>query len=153
MTFGSTLLLLLVGKVNWLHLARSVRDYIERLYKELETNAALRVEDHPQSSEKFIVSGRGELHLSVLIETMRREGFKLEVSRPEVIFKETKEQKHEPFEIVEITVPSDYQGVVMQELGKRGADIQQISSNDINTEFHFVVKMPTRTLIGLKSFY
>ncbi len=137
------------GREGKLTTSRQIR---ERLYKELETNVALRVEDHPQSSEKFIVSGRGELHLSVLIETMRREGFELEVSRPEVIFKEINGQKYEPFEIVEITVPSDYQGVVMQELGKRGADIQQIKPNDINTEFHFLAKMPTRTLIGLKSY-
>jgi GTP-binding protein len=72
------------GKEGKLGTSRQIR---ERLYKELETNIALRVEDHPQSADKFIVSGRGELHLSVLIETMRREGFELEVSKPEVIFK------------------------------------------------------------------
>jgi GTP-binding protein len=72
------------GKEGKLGTSRQIR---ERLYKELETNIALRVEDHPSSADKFIVSGRGELHLSVLIETMRREGFEFEVSRPEVIFK------------------------------------------------------------------
>jgi GTP-binding protein len=72
------------GKEGKLCTSRQIRD---RLFKELETNIALRVELHPQSSDKFIVSGRGELHLSVLIETMRREGFELEVSKPEVIFK------------------------------------------------------------------
>ena len=72
------------GKEGKLGTSRQIR---ERLYKELETNVALRVTDHPESSEKFIVAGRGELHLSVLIETMRREGFELEVSRPEVILK------------------------------------------------------------------
>jgi GTP-binding protein len=72
------------GKEGKLGTSRQIR---ERLYKELETNIALRVEDHPNSADKFIVSGRGELHLSVLIETMRREGFELEVSKPEVIFK------------------------------------------------------------------
>jgi GTP-binding protein len=72
------------GKEGKLGTSRQIR---ERLYKELETNIALRVEDHPTSADKFIVSGRGELHLSVLIETMRREGFELEVSKPEVIFK------------------------------------------------------------------
>jgi len=128
------------------------RQIRERLLKELETNVALRVEDHPQSSEKFIVSGRGELHLSVLIETMRREGFELEVSRPEVIFKEENGQKLEPFELVEITVPQDYQGVVMQELGRRGADIQNIQPNELGTEFTFIAIMPTRTLLGLKSY-
>lgn len=137
------------GREGKMTTSRQIR---ERLYKELETNVALRVEDHPSSSEKFIVSGRGELHLSVLIETMRREGFELEVSRPEVIFKEVDGQKQEPFEIVEISVPSDYQGAVMQELGKRGADIKQITPNDAGTEFHFAARMPTRTLIGLKSY-
>ncbi|MEM1312451.1 MAG: GTP-binding protein [Patescibacteria group bacterium] len=76
------------GKEGKLGTSRQIR---ERLYKELETNVALKVVDHPESSEKFIVSGRGELHLAVLIETMRREGFELEVSRPQVIMK-TKEQ-------------------------------------------------------------
>jgi GTP-binding protein len=137
------------GREGKMTTSRQIR---ERLYKELETNVALRVEDHPSSSEKFIVSGRGELHLSVLIETMRREGFELEVSRPEVIFKEIDGQKQEPFEIVEISVPADYQGSVMQELGKRGADIKQITPNDAGTEFHFAARMPTRTLIGLKSY-
>jgi GTP-binding protein len=72
------------GKEGKLNTSRQIRD---RLFKELETNIALRVELHPSSADKFIVSGRGELHLSVLIETMRREGFELEVSKPEVIFK------------------------------------------------------------------
>ncbi len=76
------------GKEGKLGTSRQIR---ERLYKELETNVALKVQDHPESSEKFIVSGRGELHLAVLIESMRREGFELEVSRPEVILK-TKEE-------------------------------------------------------------
>ncbi len=128
------------------------RQIMERLNKELETNVALRVEKHPNSTDKFLVSGRGELHLSVLIETMRREGFELEVSRPEVIFKEEKGVKLEPFEMVEIDVPQDYQGVVMQELGKRGADIKHIEPNAAQTEYHFVARMPTRTLIGLKSY-
>ena len=76
------------GKEGKLGTSRQIR---ERLYKELETNVALRVTDHPESADKFLVSGRGELHLAVLIETMRREGFELEVSRPEVIMK-TKEE-------------------------------------------------------------
>jgi GTP-binding protein len=88
----------------------------------------------------------------VLIETMRREGFELEVSRPEVIFKEENGQKLEPFELVEITVPQDYQGVVMQELGRRGADIQNLQPNELGTEFTFIAIMPTRTLLGLKSY-
>ena len=128
--------------------SRQVR---ERLFTELQTNVGMRVEELPTSADKFIVSGRGELHLSVLIESMRREGFELEVSKPQVIFKEEDGTTLEPFEIVEIDVPQEYQGVVMQELGKRGADIQNIAPNDAGTEFHFIAKMPTRAIIGLKS--
>lgn len=127
------------------------RQILERLNKELETNVALRVAVDPTSTDKFIVSGRGELHLSVLIETMRREGFELEISQPEVIFKEEDGQILEPFEIVEIDVPQEFQGTVMQELGKRSADIKEFSPNDAGTEYHFEAVMPTRTIIGLKS--
>jgi GTP-binding protein len=127
------------------------RQIRERLFKELQTNVGMTVEELAASADKFIVSGRGELHLSVLIESMRREGFELEVSKPQVIFKEIEGKIMEPFEIVEIDVPQDYQGIVMQELGKRGADIRDISPNDANTEFHFTAKMPTRAIIGLKS--
>jgi len=137
------------GKEGGKTTSRQIR---ERLMKELETNVALRVQPHPESSEKFIVSGRGELHLSVLIETMRREGFELEVSRPQVIFKEVDGQKQEPFEIVEIDVPQEFQGAVMQELGRRGADITNMAPNEADTEFHFEARMATRNLIGLKSF-
>jgi GTP-binding protein len=138
----------LSGKEGKLGTSRQIR---ERLYKELETNVALRVQDHPESSEKFIVSGRGELHLSVLIEAMRREGFEMEVSRPEVIMHEENGVKMEPFEIIEIDVPQDYQGAVMQELGKRSATISDIFPNEAGTEFHFTATIPTRALIGLKS--
>ena len=138
------------GKEGKLCTSRQIRD---RLYKELETNVALRVTDHPESSEKFIVSGRGELHLSVLIEAMRREGFELEVSRPQVIYHvdEKTGKKTEPFEIVEIDVPQEYQGTVMQELGQRSANITHIGPNDTGTRFHFEASMATRALIGLKS--
>ncbi len=127
------------------------RQIRERLYKELETNVSLRVTDSPESADKFIVSGRGELHLSVLIESMRREGFELEVSKPEVIFKNIDGVESEPFEDIEIDIPQEYQGVVMQELGKRGADIKDMAPNEAGTEFHFEANMPTRSLIGLKS--
>ena len=136
------------GKEGKLGTSRQIR---ERLYKELETNVGMRVTDVESSADKFIVSGRGELHLSVLIESMRREGFELEVSKPQVIFHEEKGQKMEPYEIVEIDVPQEYQGIVMQELGRRGADISDISPNEVGTEFHFTAKMPTRSIIGLKS--
>jgi len=111
----------------------------------------LRVENHPDSSEKFIVSGRGELHLSVLIESMRREGYELEVSKPEVIFKEINGTLSEPFEELEISVPMDYQGSVMRELNKRFADITDIAPNEANTEITFKATITTRALIGLKS--
>ncbi len=127
------------------------RQISERLYKELQTNVGMKVEEVPASADRFIVSGRGELHLSVLIESMRREGFELEVSKPQVIFKEIDGQMMEPFEMVEIDVPQEYQGTVMQELGKRSADIQNIEPNEAGNEFHFVAKMPTRSIIGLKS--
>lgn len=139
----------LSGKEGKLGTSRQIRD---RLFKELETNVAMRVIDHPESSEKFIVSGRGELHLSVVIEAMRREGFEMEVSRPQVIFHEVNGVKHEPFETIEIDVPQEYQGLIMQELGKRSADITDIGPNDAGTEFHFEAIMATRALIGLKSY-
>ena len=145
----------LAGKEGKMCTSRQIR---ERLKKELETNVALKIEDHPESSEKFIVSGRGELHLAVLIETMRREGYELEVSKPEVIFKTGDDldlgnsNKYEPFENIEIDVPVEHQGVVMQELGKRSADIEDIYPNETGTEVHFDAKIPTRGLIGLKSF-
>jgi GTP-binding protein len=128
------------------------RQIKERLYKELETNVALKVEPHPESGEKFIVSGRGELHLSVLIEEMRRQGFELEISKPEVIFKYENGVKLEPFEMLEIDVPQEYQGVVLQELGKRNAEVKDMSPNEVATEFHFEARMATRSLIGLKGF-
>lgn len=138
------------GKEGKLGTSRQIR---ERLIKELETNVALRVTDYPGSADRFIVSGRGELHLSVLIETMRREGFELEVSKPEVIFKldETTGKQLEPFETVEIDVSEAYSGSVMQELGKRKADITNVGPNEANTEMHFEARMATRALIGLKS--
>ena len=136
------------GKEGKFTTSRQIRD---RLMKELETNVALRVQDHPESSEKFIVSGRGELHLSVLIESMRREGFELEVGAPKVIIHEVDGRKEEPFEIAEIDVPADYQGVVMQTLGKRTAEIQDIAPNETGTEIHFSARMPTRALMGMRS--
>lgn len=142
------------------------RQIWERLVKELETNVALKVEKHEESNEKFVVSGRGELHLAVLIESMRREGYELEVSKPEVIMKPKREldvvdskfkafndeSLFEPFEYLEIDIPQEFQGVVIQELGKRYADITKINPNETGTEFHFEAFIPTRSLIGLKSF-
>ncbi|GAB4147254.1 MAG: translational GTPase TypA [Patescibacteria group bacterium] len=137
------------GKEGKLGTSRQIR---ERLYKELETNVGMTVEPYPDSADKFIVSGRGELHLSVLIETMRREGFELEVSKPQVIFHiDESGKKTEPFEFVEIDVPLDYSGSVMQEIGKRKGDLTNMGPNEAGTEMHYEIRMATRALIGLKS--
>ena len=128
--------------------SRNLRD---RLIKELETNVALKVSGLEQGSESFLVSGRGELHLAILIETMRREGFELQVSQPEVIYHIGDDgKKLEPYEIVTIDVPSEHQGVVIEELGKRDGHMQQMEtmpSGDVHAEY----LIPTRGLIGLKN--
>jgi GTP-binding protein len=127
--------------------SRNLRD---RLYKELEINVALKVEPSEEGAESFLVSGRGELHLGVLIETMRREGFELQVSQPQVIYHEKDGVKMEPYEIVTIDVPSEYQGAMIENLGKRGAEMLHMDSSN-NTELHAEYLIPTRGLIGLKN--
>ncbi len=120
-----------------------------RLYKESETDLGLRVEDDPESTS-FIVSGRGELHLAMLIETMRREGFELEVAKPQVIFKTIDGQKCEPFEELTIDVLKDYMGAVTDELGKRkGKLINMHSVGD--TGMRLIYKISSRNLIGIRS--
>lgn len=125
------------------------RQIEERLERELESNLSLRVEK--LESGQFKVSGRGELHLSVLLETMRREGYEMEVGKPEVITKRDENNvKIEPVEEVDIVVPSEYTGVINQELGKRYAVL--ISMEPISdTEVEFMYRMPTRNIIGLRS--
>lgn len=125
------------------------RQLEERLYKELESNLSLRVEK--LDNGKYKVSGRGELHLSVLLETMRREGYEMEVGKPEVITKKDENGiKIEPVEEVNIVVPNEYQGIINQEMGKRyGMMISMAPISD--TEVEFVYRMPTRSLIGLRS--
>lgn len=125
------------------------RNLRERLMRELETNVALKVEE-TGSTDSFLVSGRGELHLAVLIETMRREGFELQVSQPEVIYKEVDGVKMEPYEILTVDVPSEYQGPVIEDLGKRGGELQHMETNQAN-EIHAEYLIPTRGLIGLKN--
>ena len=122
----------------------------ERLAKELQHNVALRVED-TNSPEKWKVSGRGELHLSVLIETMRREGFELCVSRPEVITQINPDtgEKEEPFEDVTVDVPESFMGVVMEKLGARKAEMMDMSQELGRVRLHF--KIPSRGLIGYRS--
>ena len=123
----------------------------ERLDQELLHNVALRVEDG-ESSDRFIVSGRGELHLSVLIETMRREGFELGVSRPEVIQKEVNGEIHEPFEQIVIDIESEHQGSVMEEMGPRKADLQSLEPNS-NGRVKLEFLAPSRGMIGFRSHF
>ncbi len=135
------------GREGTLLTSRQIKD---RLDRELETNVALRVEQSTESGDAFLVSGRGELHLGVLIETMRREGFEMQVSQPQVIFHEENGQKLEPYESLSIDVPSEHQGVVIEEVGKRGGQLQHMDTNS-SGEIHAEYIIPTRGLIGLKN--
>ena len=120
----------------------------ERLYAELERDVALRVAD-TDTNDAFSVSGRGELHLTILIETMRREGYEFQVSRPEVIFKEIDGQKLEPIEQVEIEVSEQYQGTVIELMGARRGFMRDMSYRDDGT-VHMVFHVPTRGLLGFR---
>ena len=123
----------------------------ERLDQELLHNVALRVED-TESSDKFIVSGRGELHLSVLIETMRREGYELGVSRPEVIQKEVDGEIHEPYEYIVIDIENEHQGSVMEEMGQRKAVLKNLEPNSSGrVKLEFIA--PSRGMIGFRSYF
>ena len=127
----------------------SSRNLKERLEQELIHNVALRVEpgDNP---DKFIVSGRGELHLSVLIENMRREGYEVGVSRPKVIQKEINGEIHEPFEQIVIDIEEQYQGSIMEEMGLRKADLQNIEPDGKGRmKLDFIA--PSRGMIGFRS--
>ena len=125
------------------------RQIRERLEKELLHNVALRVEDTPDP-EKFKVSGRGELHLSVLIENMRREGFELAVSRPEVIYKEIDGETHEPFERVTVDIDEEHQGTIMQALQERGGDLDNMAP-DGKGRVRLDFTVPSRGLIGFQT--
>lgn len=125
------------------------RQLRERLYRELLHNVALRVED-TDSPEKLKVSGRGELHLAILIETMRREGYELAVSRPQVIIREINGEKHEPFELLVAEVNAENQGAVMEALGSRKADLISIES-DQKGRVRLEYMIPTRGLIGFQT--
>jgi GTP-binding protein len=124
------------------------RQLRERLWRELETNVSLRV-DETDDTDTFIVSGRGELHLGILIETMRREGYEFAVSRPEVIVKEVDGKQCEPIERLVIDVPEAYLGAVMEELGPRKAELRNMHIDRNQALLEFVV--PTRGLIGFRS--
>ncbi|CAM4144059.1 translational GTPase TypA [Paenibacillus alkaliterrae] len=121
----------------------------ERLFKELETDVALRV-DETESPDAFIVSGRGELHLGILIENMRREGYELQVSKPEVIIKEIDGQKREPYERLLIDVPEESMGAVMESLGTRKAEmVNMINNGNGQVRLEFII--PARGLIGYRT--
>jgi len=125
------------------------RQIRERLEKELQHNVALRVEDG-EDPDKFKVSGRGELHLSVLIENMRREGFEMGVSRPEVIVKEIDGVKCEPYEFVTVEVEETHQGAIMEKLGERKADLTNMIP-DGKGRIRLEYRMPSRGLIGFQT--
>ncbi len=121
----------------------------ERLDKELETNVGLEVEELP-GSDGYKVSGRGELHLSILLENMRREGYELSVSKPEVLFKEIDGVKCEPFEKVIVNCPNEYSGTIINDLQERKALLEVVSSDE-NDYAHLEFSAPTRGLIGYRS--
>ena len=126
------------------------RNLRERLTKELETNVALKVDGLDDGTDTFLVSGRGELHLAVLIETMRRENYVLQVGQPQVIYHEKDGITLEPYENVYIDVPKEHQGIVIEELGKRGGEMQHMDASghgDVRAEY----LIPTRGLLGLKN--
>lgn len=134
------------GREGSIVTSRQIRD---RLYKELKTNVALRVAD-TESPETFKVSGRGQLHLGILVETMRREGFELQLSAPEVIYKTINGEKCEPFEFLMVDVPEEYQGIVIEKLGKRRAvmtNMTPLGEGRLRLEFD----IPSRGLLGFRS--
>ena len=122
----------------------TVRKIEERLFKECERDVSLKVV--PFDQESFIVSGRGELHLAILIENMRREGFELQVSKPKVIIKEIDGIKCEPFEELQMDVPQEYVGGVIEALGSREATLISMNNHESQTRLHYEV--PSRGLIG-----
>ena len=125
--------------------SRQIRD---RLQKELLTNVALRVED-TADADVFRVSGRGELHLTILLENMRREGFELAVGKPRVVYREINGQKCEPYENLTVDVPDDNQGAVMEELGRRRGELTNMES-DGNGRTRLEYHIPARGLIGFQ---
>ena len=124
------------------------RQLRKRLYDELEKNVSLRVED-TDSTDCFKVSGRGELHLGILIETMRREGYEFQVSKPEVIFKGEGEDMQEPFENLLVDVPEEYAGSCIDRLSGRKANMQEMNNANGRTNMKFSI--PARGLIGFRS--
>ncbi len=126
--------------------SRNLRD---RLFKEVETNVSMRVEE-TDSTDCFKVSGRGELHLSILIETMRRENYEFQVSRPQVITKTENGQLLEPIELLIVEVPEEYVGAVMQKIGARRGELENMGTRDGGAT-HLEFRIPARGLIGYRS--
>ncbi len=125
---------------------RQIRD---RLMKEIRTNVAMKVQE-TDSADVYMISGRGELHIGILLENMRREGFEMAVSRPAVIIRDIDGVKQEPYEHVTVDVEAEYQGAVIEKLGKRGAEMTHMQANaDGSTRIEFI--SPTRGLIGYTS--
>lgn len=124
------------------------RNIKERLFREVETDVALKVAE-TQDADRWVVSGRGELHLSILIEKMRREGYEFAVGRPQVIFKEEDGKKLEPIELVAIEVPSEYVGAIMQDMGSRMGQMREMRPDGNLTKLEFLI--PTRGLIGYRT--
>lgn len=133
------------GREGKLLTSRQIRD---RLFKETKINLALRVED-TDSPETFKVSGRGQLHLGILVETMRREGFELQLSAPEVIYKTIDGDKHEPFELLTLDIHEDHQGIIMENLGKRRAILENMIHHG-NGKVRLEFKTPARGLLGFR---
>ncbi|MEM1370130.1 MAG: translational GTPase TypA [Cyanobacteria bacterium P01_H01_bin.15] len=124
--------------------SRQIRD---RLMRELETNVALRVEDG-ETTDQFMVSGRGELHLGILIENMRREGYEFQVAQPKVIFREVNGQPCEPYEYLVLDVPEAAVGSCIERLGQRRGEMKDMQNNGERTQLEFVI--PARGLIGFR---
>ncbi len=135
----------LTGRDGQYSTSRKIR---ERLYAELERNISLRVTDG-ESADTFYVSGRGELHLAILIETMRREGYEFQVSKPEAIVKQINGQMMEPWENVAVTVPNESAGVVVSLLGQRRGELQNMTALS-DTEMQYEYLVPTRGLLGFR---
>ena len=133
-----------VGKDGKIVTARKIE---ERLMKETQKDVSLRVE--PATNESFLVSGRGELHLGILIENMRREGFELEVSKPHVIIKEIDGQKYEPYEELQIEVPEESVGTVIEQLGTRGGKME--SMTNFENQVRLIYTIPSLGLIGFST--
>ncbi|HUX92639.1 MAG TPA: translational GTPase TypA [Ignavibacteriaceae bacterium] len=126
----------------------TTRNISERLSRELKSNVSLKVE-MTESPDTFKVSGRGELHLAILIENMRREGYEMQLSRPEVIYKKVHDVLSEPMEHVIIDVPDEFVGVVIEKLGKRKAEMKNMLTFNNNTRLEFII--PSRGLIGYRA--